>query len=880
MKTSNEIRQDFLEFFRSKGHAVVPSSPLVPGNDPTLLFTNAGMVQFKDVFLGAEKRSYTRAASSQRCVRAGGKHNDLDQVGYTARHHTFFEMLGNFSFGDYFKQDAILYAWELLTKVWGIPADKLLVTVYHTDDEAFSIWHEQVGLPPARIIRIGDNKGAPYASDNFWQMADTGPCGPCSEIFYDHGAHIPGGPPGSPDEDGDRFIEIWNNVFMQFDRQPDGTLVPLPAPCVDTGMGLERISAVLQHVHSNYEIDQFQYLIRAAAGFTGEKDLESKSLRVIADHIRACAFLIVDGVLPSNEGRGYVLRRIIRRALRYGWMLGVREPFFHRMVEPLIDVMGQAYPELVAKRTTVEAALKGEEERFAETLDSGMRIFNDVAARAQGTIPGADAFRLYDTYGFPVDLTADIARERGLTVDMAGFEAAMEGQREQARAASKFGGVAGLPAELVASLKATDFLGYEALEADGLHVRALVRDGKPVDRLAAGERGLVILEATPFYAESGGQVGDRGALVDPAGTRFDVEDTLKLSGVFHGHLGTVQSGELRKGAILSGRVDSARREATVLNHSATHLLHAALRQVLGEHVTQKGSLVAPDRLRFDFAHFQPIAPAQLAEIERLVNVEIRRNAEAEVHHMGMKEAIEFGALALFGEKYGERVRVLKMGGFSTELCGGTHVRHTGDIGLFKIVSEGGVAAGVRRIEALTGQGALDYIAEEERRLDTVAELLGGSASDVVDKLRQLFDRQKKLEKELESLKAKAAAGATADLAGSARDVGGIKVVAARLEGLDAKALRDSVDQLKSRLGDAVILLASASAGKASLVAGVQGKALERVKAGDLVGFVAGRIGGKGGGRADMAQGGGDDSPALLAVLGEVPDWVAGRSAAG
>jgi alanyl-tRNA synthetase len=880
MKTSNEIRKDFLEFFRAKGHAVVPSSPLVPGNDPTLLFTNAGMVQFKDVFLGAEKRSYTRAVSSQRCVRAGGKHNDLDQVGYTARHHTFFEMLGNFSFGDYFKRDAILYAWELLTRVWQIPAERLLVTIYHTDDEAFELWNKEVGLPPERIIRIGDNKGAPYASDNFWQMADTGPCGPCTEIFYDHGAHIAGGPPGSPDEDGDRFIEIWNNVFMQYDRQPDGTLVPLPAPCVDTGMGLERLSAVLQHVHSNYEIDLFQHLIRAAGEFTGEKDLESKSLRVIADHIRACSFLIVDGVLPSNEGRGYVLRRIIRRALRYGWMLGVRGAFFHKMVAPLIEVMGEAYPELVAKRATVEAALKGEEERFAETLDSGMKIFDDVAARSKGTIPGADAFRLYDTYGFPVDLTGDIARERGLTVDMAGFEAAMDQQREQARAASKFGGSVGLPADLVAALKPTEFLGYEALEADALHVRALVRDGKPVQRLGAGERGIVILDATPFYAESGGQVGDRGWLLDSNDDRFEVEDTLKLSGVFHAHVGTLTAGELKVGSTVSARVDGERRAAVVINHSATHLLHAALRQVLGEHVTQKGSLVAPDRLRFDFSHFQPIAPAQLAQIETLVNAEIRRNAEAEVHHMGMKEALEFGAMALFGEKYGERVRVLKMGGFSTELCGGTHVSHTGDIGLFKIVSEGGVAAGVRRIEAVTGQGALDYIAEEERRLETVAHLLGGSANDVVDKLKQLFERQKKLERELESLKAKAAAGATADLADQARDIDGIKVIAARLDGLDAKALRDSVDQLKQKFGDAVILLASATDGKASLVAGVQGSALKRVKAGELVAHVAGRIGGKGGGRPDMAQGGGDDGPALLAALADVPDWVAGRPAQG
>ena len=876
MKTTNEIRSDFLEFFRSKGHAIVPSSSLVPGNDPTLLFTNAGMVQFKDVFLGAEKRSYKRAVSSQRCVRAGGKHNDLDQVGYTARHHTFFEMLGNFSFGDYFKKDAIAYAWELLTKVWGLPAEKLLVTIYHTDDEAFEIWNKDIGLPPERIIRIGDNKGAPFASDNFWQMADTGPCGPCTEIFYDHGAHIPGGPPGSPDEDGDRFIEIWNNVFMQYDRQPDGTLVPLPAPCVDTGMGLERVSAVLQHVHSNYEIDLFQHLIRAASQFTGTPDLENKSLRVIADHIRACSFLIVDGVLPSNEGRGYVLRRIIRRALRHGWMLGVREAFFHRMLAPLIDVMGEAYPELVSKRAMIEAALKGEEERFAETLDSGMKIFDDVAARAQGTIPGVDAFRLYDTYGFPVDLTADIARERGLVVDMAGFEAAMAQQRELARSSSKFAGSAALPADLVATLKPTEFLGYETLDADGLQVRALLRDGKPVDAMAAGERATVILKATPFYAESGGQAGDHGWLLGEGDTRFEVDDTLKLSGQFHGHLGVLRAGVLRVSDTVSGQVDGARRQAIVLNHSATHLLHAALRQLLGEHVTQKGSLVAPDRLRFDFSHFAPIPHEQLAQIEELVNAEIRRNAEAEVHHMGMQEAIDFGAMALFGEKYGERVRVLKMGGFSTELCGGTHVSHTGNIGLFKILSEGGVAAGVRRIEAVTGQGALDFVAEEERRLDAVAELLGGGRNDVVEKLRQLFDRQKKLEKELDALKAKAAAGATSDLGANARDIGGVKVVAARVDGLDPKALRDSVDQLKHKLGDAVILLASGSDGKASLVAGVQGKGLDKVKAGELVAFVASKINGKGGGRADMAQGGGEDGPALLAALNDVPDWIGAR----
>ncbi|MBB5209351.1 alanine--tRNA ligase [Chiayiivirga flava] len=980
MKTSNEIRKDFLEFFRSKGHTIVPSSSLVPGNDPTLLFTNAGMVQFKDVFLGAEKRSYKRAVSSQRCVRAGGKHNDLDQVGYTARHHTFFEMLGNFSFGDYFKKDAIAYAWELLTKVWGLPADKLLVTIYHTDDEAFDIWHTDIGLPADRIIRIGDNKGAPYASDNFWQMADTGPCGPCTEIFYDHGAHIPGGPPGSPDEDGDRFIEIWNNVFMQYDRQPDGTLVPLPAPCVDTGMGLERVSAVLQHVHSNYEIDLFQHLIKAAAELTGEKDLESKSLRVIADHIRACAFLIVDGVLPSNEGRGYVLRRIIRRALRYGWMLGMREPFFHRMLAPLIEVMGEAYPELKTKRATIEAALKGEEERFAETLDSGMKIFDEVSLTERRSyfkfcetqdldyglfttqrspdgkvtaigvttaddgryvitrvvvvdkeqplltqvrfgsqeqygpdqvnicllvtnseidvgelseltetfgqqivnfvdnrrIEGRDVFRLYDTYGFPVDLTADIARERGLSIDMAGFEAAMEQQREQARAASKFAGSTALPADLVAKLKPTEFLGYEDLEADDLHVRALLRDGKPVDALNAGEQGTVILRATPFYAESGGQVGDRGWLLGSDDARFEVDDTLKLAGQFHGHAGTLKSGTIRVGDLLSAQVDGARRQAIVLNHSATHLLHAALRQVLGEHVTQKGSLVAPDRLRFDFSHFAAISQEQLAEIEAIVNTEIRRNAEAEVHHMGMQEAIDFGAMALFGEKYGERVRVLKMGGFSTELCGGTHVHHTGDIGVFKIISEGGVAAGVRRIEAVTGQGALDFIAAEERRLDAVAELLGGNRNDVVDKLRALFDKQKKLEKELDALKAKAAAGATSDLGAGAVDIAGIKVVAARVDGLDAKSLRDSVDQLKHKLGDAVILLASGADGKASLVAGVQGKGLDKVKAGELVAFVASKINGKGGGRPDMAQGGGEDGAGLVDALKSVPEWVGAR----
>lgn len=877
MKTTSEIRRDFLDFFRDKGHTIVPSAPLVPGNDPTLLFTNSGMVQFKDVFLGAEKRSYVRAADVQRCLRAGGKHNDLDSVGYTARHHTFFEMLGNWSFGDYFKKEAIAWAWELLTEVWKLPKERLLVTVYHTDDEAFDIWNKQIGLPAERIVRIGDNKGAPYASDNFWQMADTGPCGPCTEIFYDHGEHIAGGPPGSPDEDGDRFIEIWNLVFMQFDRQADGSLQPLPAPCVDTGMGLERLTAVLQHVHSNYEIDLFQTLIKKAAELTGTADLENKSLRVIADHIRACSFLIVDGVLPSNEGRGYVLRRIIRRALRHGWMLGVREPFFHKLVATLDETMGDAYPELTAKRELVERALKAEEERFAETLDSGMRIFEDVAARnaAGKTIPGADAFRLYDTYGFPVDLTADMARERGLTVDMAGFDAAMAQQRETARAAGKFGGGTQLPAELVAQLQPTQFLGYDSLDAGGLEVVALLKDGRAVEAIEAGDEAIVLLDRTPFYAESGGQVGDTGEL-DEKGVRFVVADTLKLAGQFHGHVGRLEAGTLRRGDRLVGSVDAARRAATVLNHSATHLLHAALRGVLGTHVTQKGSLVAPDRLRFDFSHFQPLTAQELAEIERRVNAEIRANHEGEVRHMAMQEALDFGAMALFGEKYGEHVRVLRFGPTSTELCGGTHVGRTGDIGLFKIVSEGGVSAGVRRIEAVTGQGALDYVDQEERRLDEAAQLLGGSAQDVVDKIRQITERQKKLERELEALKAKAASGATSDLAGSAVDVDGVRVLATRLEGVDAKALRDAVDRLKQQLGDAVIVLAGASDGKAALVAGVSGSAAGKVKAGELLSHVAGQIGGKGGGRPDLAQGGGDDVPALLPALAGVRDWVAER----
>ena len=878
MKTTADIRREFLDFFAERGHTIVPSAPLVPGTDPTLLFPNSGMVQVKDVFLGAEKRSYVRAADGQRCLRAGGKHNDLDSVGYTARHHTFFEMLGNWSFGDYFKREAIAWAWELLTGVWKLPADRLLATVYHTDDESFAIWRDVIGLPEARIIRIGDNKGAPFASDNFWQMADTGPCGPCTEIFYDHGERYAGGPPGSPDEDGDRYIEIWNNVFMQFDRAADGTLTPLPAPCVDTGMGLERIAAVLQGVHSNYEIDLFQALIGRAAELTATDDAGNKSLRVIADHIRAASFLIADGVLPSNEGRGYVLRRIIRRALRHGWMLGVRQPFFHRLVATLDDLMGEAYPILREQRATVERALKAEEERFAETLDAGMRIFEDVATKSAGSIPGADAFRLYDTYGFPLDLTQDMARERGMDVDIAGFDEAMHRQKETARAAGKFGGGLVLPAELIAQLTPTEFLGYESGEAGGLQILALIQDGRPVAAAEPGEDIVVILDRTPFYAESGGQAGDTGEL-DGVEARFNVANTVKLAGQFHGHVGRLQSGVLRVGDHLHGAIDHDRRASTILNHTATHLLHAALRAVLGGHVQQKGSLVAPDRLRFDFAHFQPVTAAHLAEIERRVNAEIRANHEGEVRQMAMQEALDFGAMALFGEKYGERVRVLKFGDGSIELCGGTHVGRTGDIGLFKIVSEGGVSAGVRRIEALTGQAALDHVAGVERRLAEAASLLGGHAGEIAEKLRSVLERQKKLERELESLKAKAASSATGDLAARAIEVAGIRVLAARLEGFDAKALREAIDQLKQTLGDAVIVLAGADgSGKVALAAGVAGAAQARFKAGELLARVASQVNGKGGGRADMAQGGGDDGPALLKALADLPAMVSASSA--
>ena len=880
MKTA-EIRSRFLEFFRQRGHSIVPSATLVPANDPTLLFTNSGMVQFKNVFLGSEKPGYVRAADVQRCLRAGGKHNDLDQVGYTARHHTFFEMLGNWSFGDYFKREAIAWAWELLTAEFGLPPEKLWITVYHTDDEAYRIWNETIGVPAGRIVRIGDNKGAPYASDNFWQMADTGPCGPCTEIFYDHGPDVAGGPPGSPDADGDRYIEIWNLVFMQFDRQPDGTLAPLPAPCVDTGMGLERLAAVLQHKRSNYEIDLFQHLVRTAAELTATNDPENKSLRVIADHIRACAFLIVDGVLPSNEGRGYVLRRIIRRALRHGWMLGVRGDFFWKMVAPLVAEMGSAYPELAHKQAAVEQALRTEEQRFGETLEHGMRLFDDVAARAAaGVITGADAFRLYDTYGFPVDLTADIARERGLGVDMAGFEQAMNAQRERARAASQFEAKGQLPAEMVSTLTPTVFLGYEALADGACAVLGIVRESVALQQLAPGETGIVILDRTPFYAESGGQVGDTGALDGPAG-RFEVADTRKLGGAYHGHVGRWQgSAPLRVGDSVRATVDAARRQAIVLNHSATHLLHSALRAVLGTHVQQRGSLVAPERLRFDFSHGAPLTMAEKADVEARVNAAVRANHAAEVRRMGYQQALDFGAIALFGEKYGDEVRVLRMGEVSTELCGGTHVARTGDIGLFKIVAESGVAAGIRRVEAVTGAVALHWIEQEEQRLDAVAQLLGSTQGEVAARLEAVLERQRKLERELESLKAKAAGAAVGELAARAREVAGIKLLAARLDGLDARALREALDQLRQSLGDSVVLLAAVTDGKASLVAGVQGAAQARLKAGDLMAHVAQQIGGKGGGRADMAQGGGNAGPELDRALAEAPVWIAARIAHG
>jgi alanyl-tRNA synthetase len=873
---SAEIRNAFLKYFESKGHTIVASSSLVPANDPTLLFTNAGMNQFKDVFLGADKRSYTRAVSSQRCVRAGGKHNDLENVGYTARHHTFFEMLGNFSFGDYFKRDAINYAWEFLTsKDWlAIPSERLWVTVYASDDEAYDIWQKEVGVPAERIIRIGDNKGAPYASDNFWAMGDTGPCGPCTEIFYDHGADIWGGPPGSPEEDGDRYIEIWNNVFMQFNRTADGVLHPLPAPSVDTGMGLERISAVMQHVHSNYEIDLFQHLLKAAADATGNHDMENKSLRVIADHIRSCSFLISDGVIPSNEGRGYVLRRIIRRAIRHGNQLGQKQPFFHKLVGSLAEVMGDAYPELHKNQAQIERVLLQEEEQFEKTLDKGIAVLEEALTKLSGTeIPGKVVFTLYDTYGFPVDLTADIARERGLTIDQEGYEVAMAEQRARARAAGSFKvdySAAGL------ELPASEFLGYSSLAEQG-KVLALLKDGKKVERLVEGEDGVVLLDRTPFYAESGGQAGDCGYL-ELGTNRLEVRDCQK-QGASHLHLVRVLQGAVSVGDQLAAKVDTNVRQATALNHSATHLMHAALRKVLGEHVTQKGSLVDSERLRFDFSHFEAVTAEQLKAIETLVNDQIRANSAVATELCDMEAAKAKGAMALFGEKYGDTVRVLTMGdGFSVELCGGTHVSRTGDIGLFRITSESGVAAGIRRIEAITGAKALALFDQVELLVDAAGRSLKANRDTLIEKLEALVAQNRKLEKEVSSLKTKLATAGSGDVLSNAVDVAGIKVLALNLDGADAKSLRDTADQFKNKLGSAVVLLAAVEEGKVSLIAGVTQDVTAKVKAGDLMGYVAAQIGGKGGGRPDMAQGGGTDVAALDAALASVVPWVTSKLA--
>jgi len=862
MKSSAELRASFLDFFAARGHQVVPSSPLVPANDPTLLFTNAGMVQFKDVFLGRDKRPYSRAASTQRCVRAGGKHNDLENVGYTARHHTFFEMLGNFSFGDYFKRDAIRFAWEYLIGVLAIPPERLWVTVFRDDDEAAAIWLDEIGVDPTRFSRCGEK-------DNFWSMGDTGPCGPCSEIFYDHGPGVPGGPPGSPEEDGDRYIEIWNLVFMQYDRDAEGRLNPLPRPSVDTGMGLERLAAVMQGVHSNYEIDLFVNLIDAAAQATGASDRESKSLRVIADHIRSAAFLVVDGITPGNEGRGYVLRRLIRRAIRHGYHLGQEEPFLYKLVAPLAAEMGDAFPELAKARERVAHVVRLEEERFAETLEQGMRILEHAIKGLEGgVIPGETVFKLYDTYGFPVDLTADIARERGLTLDTSGFDREMTRQKERARAASHFSAGAGAALRLEGE---TRFTGYEHL-AGRADVVGLYRGEEAVEVLSAGDEGIVVLDATPFYAESGGQVGDRGWLTGDR-VRLTVLNTQKLGGDVFGHLCRVEEGELRVGDNLAVQVDAARRRATALNHSATHLLHAALRQILGDHVQQKGSLVDAERLRFDFSHFEPVRRNQLLAIERLVNQEIRENHLVETRLMSLDDAKATGAMALFGEKYADQVRVLRMGGFSTELCGGTHARAVGDIGLFKILSEGGIASGVRRIEATTGANALAAVEADEERLLRLASLVRGSREDLDDKVAALLDRAKRLEKELADLKAKAAGAAGQDLAAQAEEIGGVKVLAARLDGADAKTLRDALDRLKDKLGSAIILLAAESEGKVSLVGGVTKDLTGRFKAGDLVREAAAKVGGKGGGRPDMAQAGGNDPAGLPAALALAKEWV-------
>lgn len=872
-KSTAEIRQAFLDFFHSKGHQVVASSSLVPHNDPTLLFTNAGMNQFKDVFLGLDKRNYSRATTSQRCVRAGGKHNDLENVGYTARHHTFFEMLGNFSFGDYFKHDAIQFAWELLTseKWFALPKERLWVTVYESDDEAYEIWEKEVGIPRERIIRIGDNKGAPYASDNFWQMGDTGPCGPCTEIFYDHGDHIWGGPPGSPEEDGDRYIEIWNIVFMQFNRQADGTMEPLPKPSVDTGMGLERIAAVLQHVNSNYDIDLFRTLIQAVAKVTGATDLSNKSLRVIADHIRSCAFLIADGVMPSNENRGYVLRRIIRRAVRHGNMLGAKETFFYKLVGPLIDVMGSAGEDLKRQQAQVEQVLKTEEEQFARTLERGLALLDEELAKLSGdTLDGETAFRLYDTYGFPVDLTADVCRERNIKVDEAGFEAAMEEQRRRAREASGFG------ADYNAMIRvdsASEFKGYDHLELNG-KVTALFVDGKAVDAINAGQEAVVVLDQTPFYAESGGQVGDKGELKG-ANFSFAVEDTQKY-GQAIGHIGKLAAGSLKVGDAVQADVDEARRARIRLNHSATHLMHAALRQVLGTHVSQKGSLVNDKVLRFDFSHNEAMKPEEIRAVEDLVNAQIRRNLPIETNIMDLEAAKAKGAMALFGEKYDERVRVLSMGDFSTELCGGTHASRTGDIGLFRIISESGTAAGVRRIEAVTGEGAIATVHADSDRLNEVAHLLKGDSNNLADKVRSVLERTRQLEKELQQLKEQAAAQESANLSSKAIDVNGVKLLVNELSGVEPKMLRTMVDDLKNQLGSTIIVLATVAEGKVSLIAGVSKDVTDRVKAGELIGMVAQQVGGKGGGRPDMAQAGGTDAAALPAALASVKGWVSAK----
>ena len=872
-KSTAEIRQAFLDFFHSKGHQVVASSSLVPHNDPTLLFTNAGMNQFKDVFLGLDKRNYSRATTSQRCVRAGGKHNDLENVGYTARHHTFFEMLGNFSFGDYFKHDAIQFAWELLTseKWFALPKERLWVTVYESDDEAYEIWEKEVGIPRERIIRIGDNKGAPYASDNFWQMGDTGPCGPCTEIFYDHGDHIWGGPPGSPEEDGDRYIEIWNIVFMQFNRQADGTMEPLPKPSVDTGMGLERIAAVLQHVNSNYDIDLFRTLIQAVAKVTGATDLSNKSLRVIADHIRSCAFLIADGVMPSNENRGYVLRRIIRRAVRHGNMLGAKETFFYKLVGPLIDVMGSAGEDLKRQQAQVEQVLKTEEEQFARTLERGLALLDEELAKLSGdTLDGETAFRLYDTYGFPVDLTADVCRERNIKVDEAGFEAAMEEQRRRAREASGFGADYNA---MISVDSASEFKGYDHLELNG-KVTALFVDGKAVDAINAGQEAVVVLDQTPFYAESGGQVGDKGELKG-ANFSFAVEDTQKY-GQAIGHIGKLAAGSLKVGDAVQADVDEARRARIRLNHSATHLMHAALRQVLGTHVSQKGSLVNDKVLRFDFSHNEAMKPEEIRAVEDLVNAQIRRNLPIETNIMDLEAAKAKGAMALFGEKYDERVRVLSMGDFSTELCGGTHASRTGDIGLFRIISESGTAAGVRRIEAVTGEGAIATVHADSDRLSEVAHLLKGDSNNLADKVRSVLERTRQLEKELQQLKEQAAAQESANLSSKAIDVNGVKLLVSELSGVEPKMLRTMVDDLKNQLGSTIIVLATVAEGKVSLIAGVSKDVTDRVKAGELIGMVAQQVGGKGGGRPDMAQAGGTDAAALPAALASVKGWVSAK----